>query len=159
LEAAGFRLPALVLAEGLSRTEWPARFQELPGGRIVIDGAHNPHGAASTVKTWRQAFGKEKATVIFGTVAAKDYAASLDLLAEVADRFYFVTLQSPRALPAAVLALSAPHGAETAVFASLARALEAAESLSGRCLVCGSLYLCGEALALKESGCFEPSAQ
>src|SRR5687768_14582005 len=38
LEAGGFRLPANTVAEGLARTEWPGRFQQLPGGRIIIDG-------------------------------------------------------------------------------------------------------------------------
>jgi dihydrofolate synthase/folylpolyglutamate synthase len=159
VEAAGFRVPMSFVAEAVAATDWPARFQQLPGGRIVIDGAHNPHGAASTVRTWRQVFGEEKATIVFGAVAAKDYAASLSLLAEVAARFLFVTLQSPRAVPGPVLAQSAPGHIESAVFETLPEALKAAENFPGRCLVCGSLYLCGEALALAGSGRYEPSAQ
>lgn len=159
VEAAGFRIPASVVPGGLSETEWPARFQRLPGGRVIVDGAHNPHGVASLMHTWRQVFHEEKATVIFGAVAAKDYATSLSLLGEVAKRFFFVTLQSPRAVPAEILSGSAPAGAETRVFPHLSEAMDAAGAFPERCLVCGSLYLCGEVLALADAANFEASAQ
>lgn len=159
LKAAGYNLPNSVIAEGLARTEWPGRFQLLAGGRIVLDGAHNPHGTASTVDTWRQLFGEEKATVIFGAVAAKDHATSLALLAKVAARFGFVTLASPRAVPARALATSAPAGIDHTVFSSISDALIAAGRHSERLLACGSLFLCGEMLSLLGGGQHEPSMQ
>ncbi|HEX2749678.1 MAG TPA: folylpolyglutamate synthase/dihydrofolate synthase family protein [Verrucomicrobiales bacterium] len=159
VEAAGFRVPPSLVAEGLAATEWPARFHQLAGGRTIIDGAHNPHGAATAVRTWRQLFGEEKATVIFGAVASKDHAASLALLAEVADKFLFVTLQSPRAVPAAILAMAAPDGFVPLLFNSLPEALRTAAGFPERTLICGSLYLCGEALSLMGAGGYEPSAQ
>lgn len=159
LRAAGFCLPDSVISEGLAKTEWPARFQTVGDGRTIIDGAHNPHGAASTVATWRQAFGDERATVIFGAVAAKDYAEALQQLASVARRFFFVTLSSPRAVPAEILAASAPLHSTISVFTSLAEALQAARALPDRQLICGSLYLCGEALSQLDHAEFEPSAQ
>ena len=55
--------------------QWPARFQRFDD-RIVIDGAHNPAGARVLVRTWREVFGEEKATLIFGVLADKDAAAS-----------------------------------------------------------------------------------
>ncbi len=159
LRAAGFCLPDSVISEGLAKTEWPARFQPVRNRRIIIDGAHNPHGAAATVATWQQAFGDEQATVIFGAVAAKDYAGALQQLAAVARRFFFVTLRSPRAVPAEILAASAPPHSTISVFSSLAEGLHAAAALPERLLVCGSLYLCGEALSLLGNTEFEPSAQ
>jgi folylpolyglutamate synthase/dihydropteroate synthase len=68
-----------------------------------------------------------------------------------------VTVNSPRALPAAELAAHSPPGVPAACFDSLAAALAA--PAKSRRLVCGSLYLCGEALALLGAGGFEPSAQ
>lgn len=159
IRTAGIRLTDSAINAGLTATAWPARFQMLDNGRLIVDGAHNPHGMAAAVKTWREKFGTDKATVIFGAVAAKDYAASLALLRDTAARFFFVTLQSPRAVPAETLAAAAPAGAEVRVFSSLTEALHAAESLTERRLVCGSLYLCGETLALRSTGLFEPSAQ
>jgi dihydrofolate synthase/folylpolyglutamate synthase len=159
VRAAGFRITDRVAAAGLAATEWPARFQELENGRLIIEGAHNPHGTAAAVTTWKEKFGEEKATVIFGAVAAKDYAASLAVLSGVAARFFFVTLQSPRALAGESLAAAAPAGAEVKVYSSVAEAMAASERLAERTLVCGSLYLCGEVLALRGPGSFEASAQ
>ena len=34
--------------------------------RIVLDGAHNGHGARALAATWRESFGEEKAVIIFG---------------------------------------------------------------------------------------------
>jgi dihydrofolate synthase/folylpolyglutamate synthase len=159
IRAAGIRVTAEATAEGLATTEWPARFQVLDGGRLVIEGAHNPHGTAAALATWRDRFGGEKATVIFGAVAAKDYTASLALLGSVAARFFFVTLQSPRAVPAEALAGEAPPGVEASVFPTVEEAMHAADALKERCLVCGSLYLCGEVLALRGNEPFETSGQ
>lgn len=159
VRAAGFRLTKEAISRGLAATEWPGRFQMLESGRLIIEGAHNPHGAATAVSTWREKFGEERATVIFGAVAGKDIAAVLALLGAVAVRFFMVTLQSPRAVPAETLAAAAPAGAEVRVFPSLTEALAAAEALPARRLVCGSLYLCGEALALRGGAAFEVSAQ
>ena len=159
VQTAGFCPPDSVIAKGLAQTVWPARFQKVNEGRIIIDGAHNPHGAMAAVAAWRQAFGEERATVIFGAVAAKDYAEALQQLAAVAHRFFFVTLRNPRAVPAEILAASAPPNSELSTFSSLAEALQTARSLPERQLICGSLYLCGEALSLINHAEFEPSAQ
>jgi len=159
VRAAGFQVPDETVARGLEATQWPGRFQVLDGGRLVIDGAHNPHGTAATVATWRQRFGDQRATVIFGAVAAKDYAASLTLLGQIAARFFFVTLQSPRAEAAVDLAKAAPAGINIRVAVSLRRAISEAGNHAERILVCGSLYLCGEVLERLGGGAFEPSTQ
>jgi dihydrofolate synthase/folylpolyglutamate synthase len=160
LEAAGLRPPPEVVQQGLADTIWPGRFQIMEGGRLVVDGAHNPHGTAATAQTWREVFPGQKATLIYGAVAAKDYQASLQCLAGVAARCFTVTLQSPRALPAALLAAAVPPGTmQTKAWDSLETALAAARTLPERILICGSLYLCGETLALLTGKTHELSAQ
>ncbi len=159
VRSAGFEVPQETVARGLASTVWPGRFQLLDEGRIVLDGAHNPHGTAAVVEAWQSRFSGEKATVIFGAVAAKDFAASLRLLGLVAARFLFVTLQSPRAVPAMELAASAPAGVESEVCTGAREALAAAAAFPERLLVCGSLFLCGEVLELKGWGTFESSLQ
>ncbi len=155
VDAAGFRVPEAFIRKGLADTCWPARFQRVQGGRFIIDGAHNPHGSASLIAAWRHEYGAEKAHIVFGAVAAKEFAASLLLLGQIAVSFSFVTVNSPRAVPAAELASHAPAGIPVRCFDSLPSALEG----PARMLICGSLYLCGEALALLCGGAFEPSAQ
>jgi dihydrofolate synthase/folylpolyglutamate synthase len=129
------------------------------GDRLVLDGAHNPHGVRATVQTWREVFGDEKATVIFGAASSRDPAPSLALLGRIAARMLFITLQSPRAAPAGSRAASAPPGVEHRIVPSLPEALRIAQSLPERTLICGSLFLCGEALALSHRLPFEVSAQ
>ncbi len=161
LEAAGCLPKPPAVAAGLARAVWPARFQSLRGGRLVIDGAHNPHSIARLTATWREQFAGEKAHLIFGAVEGKDHGVSLPLLAEIVASATFVTVDSPRAIPAAALAEtwqekvpSIPCG----VAFSLEEAL-ANEVPGARQLLCGSLYLCGEVLSLAEGGGFESSAQ
>ena len=163
LEAAGcLPKPQAVLA-GLSKTVWPARFQSLHGGRLIIDGAHNPHSIARLVATWQQQFGGEKAHLIFGAVEGKDHAVSLPLLAEIVSGVTFVTVDSPRAIPADALAKiwqETVPGISCEEAVSLKEVLLPPESNnSPRRLLCGSLYLCGEVLSLVEGSTFESSTQ
>lgn len=142
--AAGLAAPP----EALARVDWPGRFQQLGwDGRVVLDGAHNPHGIRALTATWKDVFGDEKAVVVFGAVASKDHAQMLAALAPIADRFVLTTVDSPRAVPAADLAAHAPAG--SLVTDTLSEALQQIPRGPGHppVLVCGSLYLVGQALA------------
>ncbi len=145
-------------AAALRHVVWPGRFQRLGlDGRTVLDGAHNPHGAAALVEAWREVFGAERATVIFGAVAQKNHAQVIATLSAIADRFVFTTVNSPRAVPAEELA----EAEDGVITDSLPEALAVAGKAEPL-LICGSLYLIGEALALLDEeaeGEFEPSAQ
>jgi len=160
MEAAGLVAPE----EALARVEWAGRFQRLGwGGRVVLDGAHNPHGARALAATWREVFGDEKAVVIFGAVASKDHAEVLAVVSSLAERLILTTVDSPRAVAAAELAAVAPEGMAVAVTGTLEEALALAPGGAGQrpVLVCGSLYLVGQALAQLggQGGGFERSAQ
>lgn len=164
LEAADCLPKPPAIRAGLANAVWPARFQSLSGGRLIIDGAHNPHSIERLVTTWREQYGAEKATLIFGAVDGKDHGHSLTLLAPMVSEAVFVSVDSPRAIPAAELLKTwqekVPGVAGRIVGGgSLAEAVAA--DLPGRKLLCGSLYLCGEALGLLADGgqVFEASAQ
>lgn len=161
LEAAGcLPKPPAILA-GLAATTWPARFQSLLGGRLLIDGAHNPHSIARLVATWQQQFGAEKAHLIFGAVEGKDHAISLPLLAPVVSGVTFVTVDSPRAIPAGALAKTWQETVPGIPCRESSSLKDAISGMAGgpRRLLCGSLYLCGEVLSLVEGRAFESSAQ
>lgn len=140
LRAARIEISQTAIFDGLRGIHWPGRFQ-IVDGRIVLDGSHNPHAAAQLVKTWREVFGEEQPTVIFGALADKDYKSMLKILESLAREFFFVTLQNGRTAEGADLAASC--GVPSRTFASVKEALEASE---GRTLVTGSLFLVGEAL-------------
>lgn len=146
LRASGIAVPDDAIRVGLASVQWPARFQEM--GRFVLDGAHNPHGSAQLVITWREVFGDEKALVIFGALRDKDYSEMLAALAPIAEAFWFVPLESARGEEPGRLAEKCefPHRVST----SFAAAMEEAREQPLRVLVTGSLFLVGEALEILE---------
>lgn len=163
LETAGILPKPPAIHAGLANTIWPARFQSLLDGHLIIDGAHNPHSMARLIATWQQQFPQEKAHLIFGAVAGKEHSTSLLLLAPIVSDVTFVTVDSPRAVPAADLQqtwLAAVPGISCRTSPSLSKTLlESHGPGSPRRLLCGSLYLCGEALSIIHAGRFEPSTQ
>ncbi len=143
LRAAGIPVSENAARAGLRNVRWPGRFQCL--GDLVLDGAHNAHGAAQLVKTWWEVFGAARVPVIFGAMRDKDYAEMLRVLAPLATEFRFVPVDNPRAVSPEELA--AAWAGPARVYPSLRAALDEVE---GRTLVTGSLFLIGEALALLE---------
>ncbi|MBP7950248.1 MAG: bifunctional folylpolyglutamate synthase/dihydrofolate synthase [Verrucomicrobiales bacterium] len=162
LDAAGLGIPHAAVERGLANVRWPARFQRISQG-LVLDGAHNPHGARMLAEVWRQQFPEEMATVIFGAVAAKDIAGVLREIAPIAARLLLVPLRTSRGMTVgeleSVCRVVAPH-LPCAGFPDVASAVESARQSGQKTLVTGSLYLCGEVLSLLEDGLrFEPSSQ
>jgi dihydrofolate synthase / folylpolyglutamate synthase len=161
LRTAGFQLDDQTIATGLAQTQWPARFQQIRP-EIIIDGAHNPAGAEVLRETWMAEFPERKAHLIFGAVAAKDVHQVLETLRPISASIHFVTLQSPRAIPAMELLVVAqkidPNWPAT--IGNDAESVLASLQSKTPLLITGSLYLCGEALAYFEKNApFEVSAQ
>ena len=129
--------------KSLANVVWPGRFQEI--GRFIVDGAHNPPAAEALAS----ALGSEKVDLIAGFCADKDVAETLSILAPHIRRGTAVKTNNPRSL-------SAEEAAERMRAAGIkAKAqdggLEAALAAVGkdvRTLVCGSLFLAGEAIVL-----------
>lgn len=143
LEKSGFAARNDALRSGLRNVRWPGRFHE--HGRFILDGGHNPHAAISLVQNWRERFGGEKAFVIFGALADKDYESMLGILSPIAEEFLMVPVKSPRAASAATLKSTSP-GARKAD--TLAEAMAVGVRQSRPVLITGSLFLVGEAMAL-----------
>lgn len=161
--AAGISVDESAIRTGLAEVQWPARFQ-IFDERFVIDGAHNPAGARVLVETWREAFGDERATMIFGVLADKDAGASYRVLSEIADEMLLPQFRGERVRPPAELAqvvVRITPEMECRTFESVTRAIAFARSRPRRILVVGSLHLAGETLALLrgELASFEECAQ
>ena len=147
LEDAAFR-------EGLGRVCWPGRFQlavrEPP---VIVDGAHNPDGAAALREALRRVKFKGPVALVAGFCDDKDSAGFLRVLASGVRCAWAVPVPSPRTRTvAATMALM--HAAGIArvepsdVPAALAAAQAWARAEHGLVLVCGSLFLAGQALDL-----------
>jgi dihydrofolate synthase/folylpolyglutamate synthase len=138
------------IAHGIATARWPGRLEEVDG--VLLDGAHNPDGAAALAAALRTLHPGRAVELVFGVLSDKDAGGMLGALAPAARRVHAVAPASPRARPAAeTAALAATLGVPADVHGGLAAALACArDAARDGAVVCvaGSLYLVGEARAL-----------
>jgi dihydrofolate synthase/folylpolyglutamate synthase len=136
--------------EGLARARWPGRFEVLRARDriVVLDGAHNPAGAAALAASLTEWFGDTPLTLVFGALRDKDAPGMLAALAPRARRLIVTASSSPRAARPEALRNAAPAGAtvELADSAPEALALAAREPRTPILCVAGSLSLLGDVL-------------
>ena len=154
LRRAGVPVDEPSIAAGLARAAWPGRLERLGGA--LLDGAHNPDGAAALAAALRALHPGRPVELVFGVLSDKDHAGMLAALAGAVRRIHVVAPATPRARPAVeVRALAASLGLDADAHASAADAIACARhAASDGALVCvaGSLYLVGEARALLAAG-------
>lgn len=158
LREKGWNISNEAIAVGFETAAMPAR-QEIIQYEplLMIDGAHNVDGVTALCKTIDTMLPSGGISLILGMVDDKQYEACVRMLTRRADNVYVVQPDSPRALPsselAAVIRAFSPY---TNVFDcgnvkdALRRTLRHAQE-DDVILVCGSLYLAGDAKkALKD---------
>jgi len=155
----GISLRSDSVGYGLSRVNWPGRFEVIQPG-VVLDGAHNPQAAAALAATWRGSFPDVKPALVFSAVTGKDVGEILELLAPLASKIFFCSVNNPRALPAENFSTFLPPTAPVYEnFGTFQEAFEAAMAYSDSVLVAGSLFLVGEARAFLTIKNFQRSSQ
>ncbi|MET0546872.1 MAG: cyanophycin synthetase, partial [Caulobacterales bacterium] len=118
------------------------------GGELWLDGGHNPHAARALAADFRSAIDPRPLILIVGMLNTKDAAGFLSAFAGVASEMLTVTPPSAAARPSADLAEEAQSLGFMAVDAlEIESALRLIDT-PARVLICGSLYLAGEALRL-----------
>jgi len=138
---------------GLASTIWPGRLQVVAHGpRVILDGGHNPAALTKAGAALRRLIGSERLAVVFAMLTERDpdqLLAALRTLEPDAAVFTEPSSAAGHAMPAQSLAARYGAAAESVLpaGAALARARELAGP-TGNVLVCGSLYLVGEILAL-----------
>ena len=149
LSAAGtFTIPATAIQIAVEDCVWPGRLELLRAGSsdVLLDGAHNPGGAAALTAYIRETYGRRLPMVV-GIMQDKQVAAMIAALAPAASHFVFTAASNTRAAAASTLAALAATTAPDipAVCAADSRqALAAAKPLGTPVVVAGSLYLVGE---------------
>ena len=145
-ERFGLTIPEGVLRRGFAAVRWPGRLELLDGsalglGRILLDGAHNPAGAAALARALSD-LGLHRPTIVFGAMRGMDLGGVLTALAPLEPRFVFTRVDDPGAVPPEDLAAAwAPIGGDAATAVDPATALARAEG--DPVVVAGSLYLVG----------------
>ncbi|MTE23756.1 folylpolyglutamate synthase/dihydrofolate synthase family protein [Microbacterium sp. ZXX196] len=151
----GQKIAAEVFTQGLAEVASPGRLQ-LVGTQptVLVDAAHNPHGARALAAALRDAFDFSEWGVVLGAMADKDLAGIVAELAPVASHLFATESDSERAASADEVADAAEvAGLRPTVHRDVAEAAEAARAWAaekeGRAVViAGSVVLGGEAIAL-----------
>src|SRR5262245_60242031 len=133
------------IVHGVNTAVWPGRLERI--GRFLLDGAHNV-AAANALTAFLGEFHPEGVWIIFGAMADKQFEEMIAILKPHARRFIFTKPQSSRAVePSDLLPLVPGSHAEPTVTSAIqyARAHAPADCTI---LLCGSLYLIGEARPL-----------
>ncbi len=163
------RIGEAALAAGVSGARWPARMQRLtkgPLGRMAeargadlwLDGGHNPHAAralAEVAAALRARDGRP-VTVIIGLLQRKDAAGVFDAFRGLGARLIATGFSAELAAPPESLVAAAPGlPVETAAdpLAAVRLALHGSGAEDGpppHVILCGSLYMAGEVLALSK---------
>jgi dihydrofolate synthase / folylpolyglutamate synthase len=159
-------LPSLSFEEGLARTDWPARLQNLNAGRVTslaptgaeiwLDGGHNPDAGRALAQAMAELEERKPRplVVICGSLASKDTGGFLQPFYGLAQEVLAVPVNADQyAKPAAEVASAASaSGFPAAICDSVKSALMFLSARDWpsppRILIAGSLYLAGEVLAL-----------
>lgn len=146
LKEQGWKISEQAVRDGVEQMEWPGRFQVIPGHPgMILDGAHNPDGAAALRRALDHSFGTKKLVFVIGVLADKDYRSVIRLLLKDETQVFTVASDSPRALAAADLAEAVRQAypqIDVAAVSSVKEAVSRAEQAAGRdgwIVVCGSL--------------------
>jgi dihydrofolate synthase/folylpolyglutamate synthase len=147
-----------VLAEGLGSVTSPGRLQLVGAApTVLVDAAHNPHGARALVTALRESFDFDEWGVVLGVLSDKDAAGIVAAIAPIAAHVFATTPDSDRAEDADAIAdLAEGHDVRVSVHRDLAEAADAAREWAAASdrravIIAGSVVLAGEALALAAS--------
>jgi dihydrofolate synthase/folylpolyglutamate synthase len=161
-------LTAPAIEEGLRQVRWPARMQRLDDGPLArllrhgselwLDGGHNPAGGEAIAQTLAELEERapKEVSLVAGMMANKDAAQFLGHFHGLARRIVTVPIPGgPEAAytPEALAGVAASAGFDArpaADVVSALRSLQEAVDPPQRILICGSLYLAGQVLALQE---------
>ncbi len=140
---------------GLAATRWPGRLQVIADHpRVILDGGHNPAALVKAGATLRRLIGSERLVAVFAMLSERDPLQLLGALRTLTpDAVVFSEPASAHGHVIAPETLAELYGDGAHVARPASAAVELAADLagaSGNVLVCGSLYLVGEVLALRD---------
>lgn len=149
------RLTDEVLAEGLGTVSSPGRLHLIgTEPSVLVDAAHNPHGAEALAKAMLSSFAFDSVTAIVGVLDDKDAHGMIEALDPVVDRFIVSSSATARSVDADELAATVVSiaGADRVVVEpGLAQAIDSARSDAGpndAVLITGSVTMAGLAMQI-----------
>lgn len=144
-----------VVADGLAQVTSPGRLQLVGvAPTVLVDSAHNPHGARALVSALEDSFDFDEWGIVLGAFGDKDIAGIVSTVVPAAAHVFATAPDSDRAAdPDALADLVEAAGAHVTVHRDLAEAAEAAREWAAASdrravVIAGSVMLAGEALQL-----------
>lgn len=145
VKASGYNIPYNTVKTALANTFFPARAEIISENPLVVlDGAHNPDGAAQLAKILKEYEGK--AVALIGAMRDKDYKAVLGATLPLCRAAVAVTVENmPRSLDGKTIALTAEEYCPAQTAENYDEAIRKAALTAGEdpVFVFGSLYLAG----------------
>lgn len=148
-----------VVEDGILLSSSPGRLQVIDHQpTVIIDAAHNPHGAEALCRTLMGSFAFPRLVCVVGILQEKDVIGIIEALDPVVDHFVVTQSQSDRAISVsdladAVSAIAGPDRVDSR--ANVESALERAKEISGvdgGVIITGSITLIGEVRGGIEGG-------
>ncbi len=155
LKERGFEIPDKAMREGMARMRWPGRLELFGNGTPwLVDGAHNPAGIRALVDTVKKNWPSAKILCIFSTMSDKNAAEVTSVLEELDPDWLLTQPKVSRARKIEyILEQLKDVSPKPRRRKRVSEALRLAHELEGdydMILVCGSLYLVGEAYSWLE---------
>ena len=149
LRMRGVRIPEEAVYAGFAKVVFPARLELLSEKPIILlDGAHNPGGAAALYAAVKKYLSGKSLTGIVGMLGDKDVASAIALLAPLFERIKTVSPDNPRAMSSEELAgIVKKYCLDVSSYDDLSEAWAAARAETkndGAIVIFGSLYLASD---------------
>jgi dihydrofolate synthase/folylpolyglutamate synthase len=146
-----------IMSEGLGTVTSPGRLQYLGAEPpVIVDAAHNPHGATALAKTIMGTLPFTRVWCVLGVLGDKDALGIIEALDPAVEGFIVTQSQSDRALSAdhlAELVTSVAGPDRVRIESRLGDAVRAAQSewqVGDAVIITGSITLVGDAISLAQ---------
>ena len=128
----GFSINRSNAKNAIAKTIWQNRFEIVKENpRVILDGAHNPHGIEAVVNSFKQFDGSK--CIVFSALKRKDYKQMVEILQKNCDELVITSFDN-----SGVINLEEFSNHKT--FKDYKDAIDYAISNYGNVLICGSLY-------------------
>lgn len=149
IKAKGYKISDKAIKDGLSGCVWRARF-EMVRNNLIVDGGHNPDGVRAMCESVKRIKGRKLAVVAM--MEDKDVTECMHLIGDTFDEIIVTELPFPRCMRAVKLFELVQCKDGGRVIADMHKAFKEASDYDGAvAVVCGSIYLAGEALKVYDS--------
>lgn len=148
LRQQGFEIPEEILQKSVQQTRLAARMEHFSLGEkeIILDSGHNEESIENLVKSLKLHNFQTPVTVVFTSMADKEYKKALELLSEISDEIIFTHVEGGRCELAENLFESAKGYSWKRKICNdpVEATKQALASENQTIVICGSFYLAGK---------------